>query len=57
MTSFIIGAHTNRSIPTEWKDDADSDCPFCRIVAGEMPSTRVYEDDKVIAILGAYPHI
>ncbi|KAG2116846.1 HIT-like protein [Suillus clintonianus] len=55
MTSFIIGAHTNRSIPTEWRDDADRDCPFCRIIAGEMPSTRLYEDDKVIAILDILP--
>ncbi|KAG0697679.1 HIT-like protein [Suillus ampliporus] len=55
MTSFIIGAHTNRSVPTEWRDDADRDCPFCRIITGEMPSTRVYEDDKVIAILDILP--
>ncbi len=27
-----------------------ADCLFCRIVAGELPSTRVYEDDDVIAI-------
>lgn len=54
MTSFIIGAHTNRNIPTEWRDDADRNCPFCRIIAGEMPSTRLYEDDKVIAILGTW---
>jgi histidine triad (HIT) family protein len=25
------------------------DCLFCKIVAGEIPSSRVYEDDKVIA--------
>lgn len=25
------------------------DCLFCRIVAGEVPSTRVYEDDVVFA--------
>lgn len=54
MTSFIISAHTNRDIPTEWKDNANGDCTFCRIIAGEMPSTRVYEDDKVIAILGKF---
>ncbi len=27
-----------------------SDCIFCKIVAGEIPSERVYEDDKVIVI-------
>ena len=26
-----------------------SSCLFCRIVAGEIPSTRVYEDDEMIA--------
>jgi histidine triad (HIT) family protein len=26
-----------------------TDCLFCRIVGGEIPSTRVYEDDRVFA--------
>lgn len=25
------------------------DCLFCKIVAGEIPSTKVYEDDRVFA--------
>ena len=25
------------------------DCLFCKIVAGDIPSTKVYEDDKVYA--------
>ena len=25
------------------------DCLFCKIVAGEIPSSRVYEDDKILA--------
>lgn len=25
------------------------DCLFCKIVAGEIPSIKVYEDDKVLA--------
>jgi len=25
------------------------DCLFCKIVSGEVPSQRVYEDDKIIA--------
>ena len=28
----------------------DPSCLFCRIVVGEIPSTRVHEDDLVIAI-------
>ena len=27
-----------------------ADCIFCKIAAGEVPATVVYEDDKVIAI-------
>jgi histidine triad (HIT) family protein len=33
----------------------DSDCIFCRIVAGEIPSTKVHEDDQVIAIRDIAP--
>jgi histidine triad (HIT) family protein len=32
-----------------------ADCIFCAIVRGEAPSTRVYEDEKVIAILDIFP--
>ena len=28
-----------------------SDCVFCRIVAGQIPSTRVYEDDLALAFM------
>src|SRR5262245_9250534 len=28
---------------------AMADCIFCKIVAGEIPSTRVYEDDDLVA--------
>ena len=31
------------------------DCLFCKIVAGELPSTRVHEDDRVIAIMDIFP--
>ena len=31
------------------------DCLFCRIVAGEIPATRVHEDDLVIAIRDIAP--
>ena len=26
-----------------------SDCVFCKIVAGEIPATKVYEDDELFA--------
>ncbi|MDA8238334.1 MAG: histidine triad nucleotide-binding protein [Chloroflexi bacterium] len=30
-------------------------CLFCRIIAGEIPSTRVHEDDLVVAIRDIAP--
>ena len=27
-----------------------SDCIFCKIAAGEIPSDKVYEDDRIVAI-------
>jgi histidine triad (HIT) family protein len=32
-----------------------TDCIFCKIVAGEIPSTRVYEDDEVLAFMDIGP--
>jgi len=32
-----------------------SDCIFCDIVDGEIPATKVYEDDDVVAFLDAEP--
>ncbi len=31
------------------------DCIFCKIVNGEIPSNKVYEDDKVIAFYDLEP--
>lgn len=28
-----------------------TDCIFCKIIAGEIPSVKIYEDDEVLAIL------
>lgn len=30
-------------------------CIFCRIVAGEIPAAKIYEDDEVIAFNDLYP--
>lgn len=30
-------------------------CIFCKIVAGELPSTKIYEDDNTIAIMDIGP--
>ena len=32
-----------------------SDCLFCKIIAGSIPSTKVYEDDKILAFRDIAP--
>ncbi len=32
-----------------------SDCLFCKIVAGEIPSKKVYEDDEILAFHDIQP--
>ena len=32
-----------------------SDCIFCRIVAGEIPAARVYEDEAILAFKDIHP--
>ena len=32
-----------------------NDCIFCKIVAGEIPSKKVYEDEKVLAFYDLNP--
>jgi histidine triad (HIT) family protein len=34
---------------------SDPDCLFCKIVAGEIPSTRVDEDDRTVAFMDINP--
>lgn len=31
------------------------DCLFCKMIKGEIPCKKIYEDDTVIAILDLYP--
>ncbi|KAF9046475.1 HIT-like protein [Panaeolus papilionaceus] len=52
MTSFIINDHVGRELSALWKDP---DCTFCKIIAGELPTSKVYEDDEIIAILDIQP--
>ena len=32
-----------------------SDCIFCKIIAGEIPSTKVYEDDEILGFRDINP--
>ncbi len=31
------------------------DCVFCKIIKGELPASKIYEDDKVLAFLDIEP--
>jgi len=33
----------------------NEDCIFCKIVAGDLPSTRIYEDDDTLAFMDISP--
>ncbi|MEG0072113.1 MAG: histidine triad nucleotide-binding protein [Raoultibacter sp.] len=33
------------------------DCVFCKIAAGEIPATKVYEDERVVAFNDLSPHM
>ena len=33
----------------------DTDCIFCKIIAGEIPSFKLYEDDRTYAMMGINP--
>ncbi len=32
-----------------------TDCIFCKIIKGELPSAKVYENDQVVAFLDIHP--
>ncbi|MBL8008620.1 MAG: HIT domain-containing protein [Ignavibacteria bacterium] len=37
--------------------EAIRSCVFCKVVSGEFPSYKIYEDDKFIAILDLCPNV
>jgi len=34
---------------------SDLNCIFCKIIAGQIPCTKIYEDDQVLAFLDVHP--
>lgn len=44
---------------TEWQErvemNTNEDCVFCRIIKGEIPSTKVYEDDEFLVFRDIKP--
>ena len=51
------------SIPSQGADKShlnnnnmkNENCLFCKIVAGEIPSVKIWEDEKVLAFLDIHP--
>ncbi len=41
--------------PEELAEFQSQNCIFCQIIAGKIPSRKVYEDDKAVAILDIHP--
>lgn len=52
---MIYNRPKNSEEPVRGARMKDSDCIFCKIVAGEIPSTTVYEDDLVTAFKDINP--
>ena len=41
--------------PEELKEFQKQQCIFCQIISGKIPSKKIYEDEKAIAILDINP--
>ena len=39
------------------EDKIMNDCLFCKIISGDIPSTKVFEDDQVLAFRDIAPKI
>ncbi len=39
----------------EFLQGQNNECVFCSVVNGKVPAKKIYEDDKVIALLDIYP--
>ncbi|KAI0086585.1 HIT-like protein [Irpex rosettiformis] len=55
MTSFIIKAHEGRTVPKSWQSYPRQSCAFCRILRGEGPAFKIFENELVVAILDIQP--
>jgi histidine triad (HIT) family protein len=44
-----------QNVPDRLEEINVKDCVFCRIVGGEIPATRLYEDDATVAFRDANP--
>ena len=44
-----------RRIKSEERDFSKMDCLFCKIIAGQIPAKKVYEDEKVFVFEDIHP--
>jgi len=47
----------NQSINQSKTDHNQNDCIFCKIVRGDLPSYKIYEDNKYLAFLDIFPYV
>ncbi len=43
-------------MPEQKTEQKNKECVFCRIVKGELPCHKIWEDDKHLAFLSIYPN-
>jgi histidine triad (HIT) family protein len=55
MSTFEPGTELTMLEAKLGRLDAVDECVFCMIVAGELPSVRLHEDERTIAILDIHP--
>ena len=51
----LFGAVATVPTDSREKENIMSDCIFCKIIAGEIPSSKVYEDENVYAFRDISP--
>jgi len=60
LSSEILASVMRKSTATYLPDrvravESDPDCLFCRIVAGDVPTQRVYDDERTVAFMDINP--
>lgn len=55
MDQNITEEDLKKMTPEEMREFQKKQCIFCHIIEGKIPSKKVYEDDKIIAILDINP--
>ena len=57
MAKELTEEDIKKMSPEEIAELQKKNCIFCHLVSGRVPSKKVFEDDKVLAILDIYPAI